>query len=246
MERQNFTLLEAIVVVFVVLILFFIVIPIVMAHPRIKSVGPIWCLNNLRQIGQALSRYELAYQSAPAYSAASAATTTDGKLCAANLMRLYSSGFNDYLGGFSCPLDPFLPAREDAAARPEAVRDDPNGAKYTSYNLTTCYDRGDPANKIVVADMPFTKDNVAASVHDEQPDKMDLGPNCLYKDGHASRPPHGWHKAKIISWLGGDPFRHVLCPYDSSEYDLSPQGNIYRVDGGGGKGKDTCILGVER
>lgn len=243
MERQNFTLLEAIVVVFVVLILFFIVIPAVMAHPRIKSVGPIRCANNLKQIGVALSQYELTYNAAPAYSAASATTTTDGKLCAANLMRLYSSGIHDDLyGGYSCLLNPFQLKVEG----PEAVRDDPDGAKYTSYNLTTCYDRGDPGNKIIVADMPFTKDNVAASVHDEQPDKMDLGPNCLYKDGHASRPPHGWHKAKIISWLGGDPFRHVLCPEGSSEHDLSPNGNIYRVDGGGGKGKDTCILGVER
>ena len=224
MQRQNFTLVEALVVIAVlgILIALFTAPPV--HRHRIRRIP---CLNNLKQIGKALSQYETTYQSAPAYSAASAATTTDGKLCAANLMRLYSCGLSDYWEGFVCPLGAFRPKSADAAARPEAVRDDPDGAKYTSYNLTTCYDLRDPANKIVVADMPYALGNVTASIHDAKATEIDLGPNCLFNDGHVAN-------------------AQSLCPVGSSEYDLSPHGNIYRVDGGEGKGKDTCILGVER
>ena len=125
-------------------------------------------------------------------------------------------------------MSKFAPAPADAIASLDAVRGEANGAKYTAYNLTTCYALDDPANKIIVADMPFAAGNVTASVHDSAADRIDFGPQCLFKDGHVA--------TKVTN----------LCPEGSSERDLSPNGNIYRVDGGGGKGKDTCILGVDR
>ena len=186
------------------------------------------CNHNLHCIGKALGQYGLTYNAPPAYSEESAETTTDGKLCAANLMRLYSSGLVEEFWVFQCPMSNFAPAPADAIASLDAVRGEANGAKYTAYNLTTCYALDDPANKIVVADMPFAAGNVAASVHDSAADRIDFGPQCLFKDGHVA--------TKVTN----------LCPEGSSERDLSPNGNIYRVDGGGGKGKDTCILGVDR
>ncbi len=226
MKRRDFTLLEAIVVIIILVILF---VMFTALSDYLRQERQIGCVGNLKQIGLVLSQYETTYKSAPAYSAASAAATTDGKLCAANLTRLYPLLYDAHLiNAFTCPLGAFRPKSADATARPETVRDDPDGAKYTSYNLTTCYDRGDPANKIIVADMPFAAGNVTASVHDSAADRIDYGPQCLFKDGHVA--------TKVTD----------LCPEGSSERDLSPNGNIYRVDGGGGKGKDTCILGVDR
>lgn len=187
------------------------------------------CANNLRMIGVSLLQYEMHFNAAPVYSGASATTTEDGKLTAANLLRLYSCGRLEgvRLQLFRCPLGVFKPDAKDAAATRATVQGDADGAKYTSYNLTTCYSMNDPANKIIVADMPFAKGCVTASAHDAEATKIDVGPNALFKDGHVTN---------VKS----------LCPVGSSEHDLSPKGNIYRVDGGEGKGKDTCILGVER
>lgn len=187
----------------------------------------IQCTNNLRQIGIGLLQYEMTYNSAPVYSNTSATTIIDGKLCAANLMRLNASAIVDDLKTFCCPFGTFIPTTENAKASINIVSNEPNGSKFTSYNLTTCSSIGDPQNKIVVADMPFAKDNVTASTHDTEATKIDRGPNCLFKDGH------------VINVK-------KLCPEGSSECELSPAGNIYRVDGGAGKGKDTCILGVAR
>lgn len=230
--KRSFTLVEVVIVI-VVLLLVGVVIAVSMG---IASGGVVkarnkaqmgQCANNLKQISVTLFQYEMTYQTEPIYSVASATTTTDGQLCAANLMRLYVSGLNDDLKGFVCPVGQFTPTPADAAASTAIVQANPNGAKYTSYNLTTCYAQDDPANKIIIADMPFAKGNVSASIHDSDATKIDLGPNCLFKDGHV---------ANVQS----------LCPEKSSEHDLSASGNIYRVDGGAGKGKDTCILGVDR
>ena len=85
MKRRHFTLLEAIVVVVILAILF-----VMLLAPDRRSAPTllIQCSNNLTQIGIALSQYETTYDAVPAYSAASAVTTTDANLCAANLTRL--------------------------------------------------------------------------------------------------------------------------------------------------------------
>lgn len=225
-NKWHFTLIEAIVVVFIVFILLAMFTGPSCIHDGNRR-KLIKCDNNLKQIGIGLLQFEMQRGAAPAFNEDSAATTTDGKLTAANLLQLYASGLVDDLKVFRCPLGAWAPAPADAAASPVTVQGDPDGAKYTSYNLTTCYDAKDPLNKIIAADMPFAKDNVTASAHDPNPTKIKDGPNCLFKDGHVSLPRN-------------------LCPQGSSEYDLSPDGNVYRVDGGAGKGKDTCILGVER
>lgn len=233
--KRSFTLVEVVIVIVAL-----IVVGLVIAFATGMLFGPLsrpltkerdkaqmtQCANNLKQMSVALIQYEMVYQMGPIYSSASATTTTKGTLCAANLMRLYSCGLNDSLQSYVCPVG-FVPAPENATASADAVRDDSDGAKYTTYNLTTCYAEGDPANKIVVADMPYAKGKIAASSHDAEAGKIDVGPNCLFKDGHVANVQN-------------------LCPEESSEHDLSASGNIYRVDGGAGKGKDTCILGVDR
>ena len=234
--QKGFTLVEIVFVVVILSLMLSLLFYSITPNSRHKKLQ-IQCRNNLHQLYIALYQYETTYQTAPAYNEESAATTADGNLCAANLMRLYSCGLmpiwhsdmNFSLDVFRCPVasSGLWPKRRYAAADPATVRDDPDGAKYTSYNLTTCYDMNDPADKIVVADMPYSLGNVAASIHDETPAKIDRGPNCLFKDGAVRNVKN-------------------LCPEGSSERDLSPSGNIYRVDGGEGKGKDTCILGVGR
>lgn len=223
---KGFTILEVVVVVAVAAILLFLLCPWSSPFCYINRRPPlIVCTDNLKQIGIAVSQYEMNHKSAPAYSEASAAATADGNLTAANLLRVYGPGLHDNLYGFRCPLSQSAPTITDAA--PATVRNDPGGGKYTDYNLTTCYDRQDPKNKIIVADMPFAPGNVVASIHDAKPTKIDVGPNCLFRDGHVKNEMN-------------------LCPEGSSECELSSAGNIYRVDGGAGKGKDTCILGVAR
>ncbi len=238
MERikRGFTLVEVVIVI-IVLVVVGIVIAVSIGIAGGAASGVAikardnaqmkQCADNLRQIGTTLLQFEMAYNAAPTYNGASATTTTDGKLCAANLMRLYVSGLNNDLKSFVCPGGKFKPTPADAAASTATVEKTVDGSKYTSYNLTTCYATSDPANRIVVADMPYAKDNVAASIHDSDASKIDVGPNCLFKDLHVANVQN-------------------LCPEESSEHDLSVSGNIYRVDGGAGKGKDTCILGVDR
>ena len=227
--QKGVTLVEVVAVAAIVIVLGLLFIN------RLNNRGParsmaklIACNHNLHCIGKALDQYGMTYNAPPAYSEESAATTTDANLCAANLMRLFSCGLLDSNKSFLCPMSKFAPAPADAIASFDAVRKEADGAKYTAYNLTTCYALDDPANKIVVADMPFAAGNVTASVHDSTADRIDFGPQCLFKDGHIA--------TKVTN----------LCPEGSSEHDLSPNGNIYRVDCGGGKGKDTCILGVDR
>lgn len=229
---KGFTLIEAVVVIVVCL-----GISGMVSGPLLKSRRKALssqCMNNERQMGMALLQFEMLHNAAPAFSKDSATTTTDGDLCAANLLRLYCTGSDDDSAGlvddlqtFRCPAGAFAPTPADAAATPATVAKDRKGGKYASYNLTTRYSTGDPSNKIIVADMPFSKNDVNASAHDSTANAIDVGPNCLFKDGHVSNV-------------------RKLCPEGSSEWDLSPKGSIYRVDGGEGKGKDTCILGVER
>lgn len=226
LTKRGFTLVEVVAVIVAVIILVLVLHGRYVYRHRHRAIM-IMCRNNLKQIGTAFAQYEKTYKVAPAYSEVSAVTTTDGNLCAANLMRLYSCGLDDNLAGFRCMASKYAPPPEVANADHATVRDDPNGGKYTTYNLTTCYSMNDPANRIIVADMPFAKGCVTASAHDAEATKIDVGPNALFKDGHVTN---------VKS----------LCPVGSSEHDLSPKGNIYRVDGGEGKGKDTCILGVER
>lgn len=231
-NHKHFTLVEVLMIFFVILVVLALLYEFLFSSSISRKQHRerhhwITCTNNLKQIGIALQQYQMMYEAAPAYNAASATATVDGNSCAANLMRLYSCELNEDLAGFRCPFDKFAPAPEVAKADSVTVRDDPDGAKYTSYNLTTCYDMNDPANKIIVADMPYALGNVAASIHDETPAEIDRGPNCLFKDGAVRNVKN-------------------LCPEGSSERDLSPSGNIYRVDGGEGKGKDTCILGAGR
>ena len=232
-SKKNFTLVELVIVAIIVVILLVVGVAVfggMLSSPITKERNKAQltqCTNNLKQLGTALLQYEMTYACGPVYSKDSEDTTSDGKLCAANLMRLYVSGLGDSLELYVCPVSNIPPAPEIAAASTAKVQNDADGTKYTTYNLTTCYNQKDPANKIVIADMSFTKGNVAASVHDFDSTKIDVGPNCLFKDGRV---------ANVQS----------LCPDNSSEYELSPKGNIYRVDSGNGKGKDTCILGVDR
>ncbi len=210
-SKNGFTLVEVIIVIAVLLIvgivLAVVFVPGWVQKKRAKQ-QMVMCNNNLRQMGIGLMQYEMTYNNGPAYNLAGTITTTDGDLCEANLLMLLVSELVADKMTFICPK------RSDGEMLP-------------SYNLTTCYNQGDPVNKIVIADMPFAKGNVTASIHDADADTMNIGPNCLFKDGHVAN------------------FQD-LCPQGSSEYDLSPNGNIYRVDSGNGKGKDTCILGLGR
>ncbi|MBP5232921.1 MAG: type II secretion system protein [Planctomycetes bacterium] len=220
-SKRHFTLIEMLVVIAIIGILAGMLSgPLMRAKRKAELIK---CTNNLKQIGIAMVQYEMQYNTAPAIDA----TPDDAAKCAAGLMRLYSCGLNDNLQGFLCSVSNFTPTSTNSTANATDVRDATDGTVYTAYNLTTKYTMGDPSNKIIVSDMPYAAGNTTASVHDSEATKIDDGPNCLFKDGHVANVKK-------------------LCPEGSSEYDLATTGNIYKVDGGEGKGKDTCILGVSR
>ena len=219
--KKNFTLIEMLVVIAIIGILAGMLSgPLMKARRKAQLIQ---CTNNLKQIGTALLQYEMSYNSAPQY-----ASTENAGEVAGNLMLLYVTGLNDNLQGFLCPVANYTISSDNATASTTKVDSDKdNGCKFTSYNLTTYYSQGDPSNKIIAADVPYATGNQTASAHDSEANKIDDGPNCLYKDGHVTNEKN-------------------LKPQGSSEYDLdSTNGNIYAKttkDGNGnGKGKDTWI-----
>ena len=129
-------------------------------------------------------------------------------------MRLYVSGLADNLELFVCPVSNYSVAQANKTDNAATVGNEKtNGCKYTTYNLTTKYKgmTSGPANKIIIADVPFDTDGKASS-HDSDKDRITNGPNCLFADNHVSNPKS-------------------VRPQGSSEYELDiATSSIYKSD----------------
>ena len=212
-NKKSFTLIEMLVVIAIIATLAAMLSgPVTKALQKAKISGH--CTNNLKQIGTSLFQYELDFGT-PQIKEDDTDTSgeTAGKT-AEKLMRLYVSNLADNLELFVCPVSNYSVAQDNKTDNADTVgKEKTNGCKYTTYNLTTKYKgmASGPANKIIIADVPFDTTG-KASAHDSEAAKITNGPNCLFADSHVSNPKS-------------------VRPQGSSEYELDKaDSSIYNSD----------------